>query len=185
MQLAAPVPADVKDVLYSVINEIGREKIRMDVTADIKTSEKYCRDIVDECTSRLGSKANDQMLATLCEALLHFMLTASLLPSERKVSMRGADLDIVIPSTRALGKNPDRSLVIQVVRGDPVAKEKQAESVQPHRENIWFISAGQLQTDRRNYHLSSRGLPYSHIISDISAFLSKKGDPGLKLLHGQ
>jgi len=179
------VPEDVKDVLYSVINEIGRDKIRMDVTADIKTSEKYFMDIVDKCTSLMGSKANDQTLATLCEGLLHFMLTASLLPSERKVSLRGADLDIVIPSTRTLGKNPDRSLVIQVVGGDPVTKVKQAESVQPHRENIWFISAGKLQTDRRNYHLSSTGLPYSRIISDISAFLAEKGDRELKLLHGQ
>ena len=179
------MPEDVKDVLYSIINEIGRDKICMDVTADIKTSEKYFMDIVDKCTSLMGSKANDQTLATLCEGLLHFMLTASLLPSERKVSLRGADLDIVIPSTRTLGKNPDRSLVIQVVGGDPVTKVKQAESVQPHRENIWFISAGKLQTDRRNYHLSSTGLPYSRIISDISAFLAEKGDRGLKLLHGQ
>jgi len=179
------VPEDVKDMLYSVINEVGSEKIRMDVTADIKTSEKYFRDIIYQCTGLLGSKANDQTLVTLCEGLLHFMLTASLLPSERKVRMRGADLDIVIPSTRTLGKNPDRSLVIQVVGGDPVAKVKQAESVQPHRENIWFISAGQLQTDRRNYHLGSTGLPYSRIISDISAFLAEKGDRGLKLLQGQ
>ena len=177
-----PVPADVKDTLYSVINMIGIETIRADVAADVKRSEKYCRDIIATCASRLGPEAGDETLATLCEALLHFMLTASLLPSERKVSMQGADLDIVIPSTRVLGKGPEKSLVIQVIRGDFVAKAKQAESVQPHRENIWLISAQPLQTDYRNYHLGPGGLSYSRIISDIGAFLSEKGDRGLKLL---
>lgn len=179
------MPADVKGVLYSAINEIGREKIQMDVAADIKMSEKYCSDIVDKCTSSLGPEADDDMLATLCEALLHFMLIASLLPSERKVGMQGADLDIVIPSTRVLGKSPDRSLVIQVVRGDLAAKVKQAKSVQPRRENIWLVSAKPLQTDHRNYHLDSGNFPYAKIISDISAFLLEKGDRGLKLLHGK
>jgi hypothetical protein len=180
--LQYPVPADVKDTLYFVINMIGMETIRTDVAADVKRSEKYCRDIIATCSRRLDPRVGDETLATLCEALLHFMLTASLLPSERKVSMQGADLDIVIPSTRALGKSPERSLVIQVIRGDLAAKAKQAESVQPHRENIWLVSAQLLQTNYRNYHLGHRGLSYSRIISDIGAFLSEKGDRGLKLL---
>jgi hypothetical protein len=179
------VPADVKGALYSAINEIGREKIRTDVTADIKMSEKYCKDIVDKCSSKLGSEANNEMLATLCEALLHFMLTASLLPSERKVNVHGADLDVVIPSTRVLEKNPDRALVIQVIRDDFAAKVKHVEFVQPHSENVWFVSAKPLQTDYRNYHLGSGNFQYAKIISDISSFLQEKGERGLKLLHGQ
>jgi hypothetical protein len=180
--LAILMPADIKDTLYSAINEIGREKIRMELAGDIKRSELYCRDIIARCASGLSPEADDELLATLCEALLHFMLTASLLPSERKVSMRGIDLDIVIPSTTVLGNNPEKSLVIQVTRGDLAIKAKQAESVQPHRENIWLVSAQPLRTDFRNYHLGLRGLPYSRIISDISVFLLEKGDRGLKLL---
>jgi hypothetical protein len=132
----------------------------------------------------LGSEANDEGLATLCEALLHFMLTASLLPSERKVSVYGKALDIVIPSARILTKSPEKSLVIQVIReNDFAAKLKQAESVQPYSENIWLISAKQLKTNHRNYYLGPASLQYSHIIPDISTFLSKKGDRGLRLLH--
>jgi hypothetical protein len=178
------VPADIKDVLYSAINGIGRKKIRMEVAANVKTSEKYCVDILDRCMFKLGAEANRETLATLCEALLHFMLTASLIPSERKISVRGVDLDIVVPSTRVLNKSPDKSLVIQVVKADLESKVKQAEMLQPHRENIWLVSSEQLKTDHRNYHLGSDGLQYSRIISDISTFLSEKGDRGLKLLHG-
>ena len=180
------MPTDVKDLLYSAINEIGREKIRMVVASDVDVSKKYCGEILRKCKRKLGTEANDETLAILCEALLHFMLTASLLPSERKVSMHGADLDVAIPSTRILSKRPDKSLVIQVIRGDDLAtKVKQAELVQPYRQNIWLISAKQLQTSHRNYHLGSGSFPYSCIISDISAFLLKKGDRGLKLLPGQ
>jgi hypothetical protein len=128
---------------------------------------------------------DDVTLATLCEALLHFMLTASILPSERKVSLRGSDLDIVIPSTKVLVKKSDKALVIQVVRDDLAAKVAQARSVQPRHENIWLVSAGPLQTVHRNYHVGQGNFPYTRIISDISAFLAEKGNRGLKLLHGQ
>jgi len=175
------VAAPVKDVLYSTIEEIGREKIRMEIAADIKTSEKYCREIVAQCSSKLDS--DEETIATLCEALLHFMLTASLLPSERKISFRRAELDVVVPSAKVLDKSPDRSLVIQVVKSDIPTKTKHAGMVQPNHENIWLISVAPLQTNYKNYHLGAKGLHYSHIISDISAFLSEKGDRGLKLLH--
>lgn len=178
--------SNVRDLLYSAINGIGKEKILMDIASDIDVCEKYCLEILDKCKSRMGTEANNETLATLCEALLHFMLTASLLPSERKVSMLGANLDVVIPSTRILAKNPNKSLVIQVIRGnDLAAKVKQVESVQPYRANIWLVSTKQLQTRYRNYHLGSGSLEYSRIISDISAFLSEKGYRGLKLLHGR
>jgi hypothetical protein len=179
------VPASVKDALYSAINEIGREKIRMNVAANVDNWEKYCKEIINRCEGMLRPEADDETLAMLCEALLHFMLTASALPSERKVRMHGADLDVVIPSIMVLRKNPKSSLVIQVVRGDLAAKVKQAKSVQPSRENIWIVSAKPLQTDHRNYHLGSGNFPFAKIISDISMFLSEKGDRGLKLLHGQ
>ena len=56
------------------------------------------------------------------------MLTASLLTSERNVNMRGADLDVVIPSTRILAKRPDKSLVIQAIKENDLAvKVKQTE----------------------------------------------------------
>jgi hypothetical protein len=179
------VPSDVKDVLYSAINEIGREKIRMNVAANVDACERYCGEILNRCKNVLGPEMDDETLATLLEALLHFMLTASVLPSERKVNMHGVDLDIVIPSTKVLGKNPDKALVIQVVKNDLAAKVMHARFVQPRHENIWLVSAKQLQTDHRNYHPDPGNFPYARIISDINTFLVEKGNRGLKLLHGQ
>jgi hypothetical protein len=118
--------------------------------------------------------------------LLHFLLAASLLPSERKVTWKGAELDLVIPSLKTLNKSPDKTLVIQIIKGNEVlTKIKDAKSVQPHDGNIWTVSAKQLEIDHKNYYVGSSLFPYPRIIIDINAFLLQKGDRGLKLLHGQ
>jgi hypothetical protein len=177
---------DIKHILYSTIDKIGKEKIRMQVISDIEMSERCCNEILDECKNTMGDELDDESFGNLCEALLHFMLTASLLPSERKISWKGSGLDIVIPSLKMLSKSPERALVIQIIkRNDELTKIKHAESVQPHHGNIWIVSARRLQVDHKNYYIGSREFPYSRIILDINAFLVGKGDHGLKLLHGQ
>lgn len=176
---------DVKEVLYSVIDEIGREKIRADVSRNADSSKRYCEEIVEKCTRVLGSEADDETLGTLCEALLHFMLTASLLPSERKVTVDGIELDIVVPTVKNLMKSPDKALVIQFVKNDrDFAKIGQAERVQKHRENIWMVSTRKIDYECRNYTLVNDKLKYSSLIADIRAFLSSKGISSLKMLHG-
>ena len=177
--------ADIKEILYSVIDSIGREKIRSEVSSKTEAaSRKYCAEIIGRCRSALGPAASDEDLGTLCEALLHFMLTASLTPSERKVVVEGTELDIVIPSTKGLAKNHDKALVIQVIKveGDR-AKIAQAEKVQPNRKNVWTVSAKSTRFGSRNYGLSSDGLQYSDIIADIRTFLADKGVNSLKLIH--
>jgi hypothetical protein len=179
------VPEDIVDILYSCIDEIGRERIRTEITSDIAASKKFCKEIIGRCRSKLGPGLDDETLATICEATLHFMLTVSLLPSERKVNVRGMDLDIVIPSQRMLGRQPEKTLVVQVIKkSNDIAKVRQAESVQPKHANIWTVSAKPVQTGHKNYHLDSEKFSYIDLISDINLFLLDSGVRGLKLLHG-
>jgi hypothetical protein len=122
----------------------------------------------------------------LCEALLHFLLTASLLPSERKINLKGAELDLVVPSLKMLKKDPDKALVIQIIReNEELAELQRTKSMQPFDENIWLVSARKLDTYHKNYYVGSNLFPYSRIIIDINSFLVRKGHRGLKLLHGQ
>jgi hypothetical protein len=182
---AIAVAVDVKEILYSTIDSIGKEKIRMEVTADIERSERYCNEILDRCKSMLNNGLDDESFAVLCEALLHFMLTASVLPSERKVNWKGSQLDLVVPSLKMLSSSPEKSLVIQIIkRNAELTKIKHANSVQPHHANIWIVSAKRVDVGHKNYCIESNELPYSRIILDINAFLLRKGDRGLKLLHG-
>lgn len=179
------MPKDIKEVLYAIIDRIGREKIRADVSSNIESSRKYCSEIIDRCTQDLGDEANDETLGTLCEALLHFMLTASLLPSERKVTVDGTELDVVVPSVKSLAKSPDKALVIQVLKTNvDTVRIKQAQAVQKNVENLWIISARKVDYKGRNYHLGSAKFQYSSVVSDIHAFLARKGVSSLKMLHG-
>jgi hypothetical protein len=178
------VPADIKDILYSTIDSIGKEKIRMEVTAEIERSERYCNEILEKCKTKLDHGLDEESLAALCEALLHFMLTASVLPSERKVNWKDSQLDLVVPSLKMLSNSPEKSLVIQIIkRNEEFTKIKHAESVQPHDANVWIVSANRLDVDHKNYYINSNKFPYSRIVLDINAFLLRNGDRGLKLLH--
>jgi hypothetical protein len=180
------VSVDIKDILYSAIAKFGKDKIRMEVINDIEMSERRCNEILEECKKKMTNNLDDGSFANLCEALLHFMLTASLIPSERKVTWKGVELDLVIPSLKMLNKNPDKTLVIQIIKGNEVVRKiKDAKSVQPHDVNIWTVSAKRLEVDNKNYYVGSRLFPYPRIIVDVNAFLAHKGNRGLKLLHGQ
>jgi hypothetical protein len=180
------VCAEIKDILYSVIDKIGKEKIRIEINSAIEFSEKRSYDILEECKKLMGTDTNEDSLADLYEALLHFLLTASMLPSERKVNLKGTDIDIVVPSIKMLKKNPDKALVVQIIRGNEELKKlQQIKSIQSYDENIWLVSARKLDTSYTNYYVGSRLYPYPRIIIDINAFLIRKGHRGLKLLHGQ
>ena len=180
------VSVDIKDILYSAIAKFGKDKIRMEVINDIEMSERRCNEILEECKKKMTNNLDDESFANLCEALLHFMLTASLIPSERKVTWKGIELDLVIPSLKMLNKSPDKTLVIQIIKGNEVVRKiKDAKSVQPHDVNIWTVSAKRLEVDHKNYYVGSRLFPYPRIIVDVNAFLAHKGNRGLKLLDGQ
>jgi hypothetical protein len=180
------VSVDIKDILYSAIAKFGKDKIRMEVINDIEMSERRCNEILEECKKKMTNNLDDESFANLYEALLHFMLTASLIPSERKVTWKGVELDLVIPSLKILNKSPDKTLVIQIIKGNEVVRKiKDAKSVQPHDVNIWTVSAKRLEVDHKNYYVGSSLFPYTRIIVDVNAFLAHKGNRGLKLLHGQ
>ena len=94
----------VKQILYSEIEDIGKEKIQADITSSIELSQPYIDKIMSKCIARLAYESNDNhnddidlAIGTLCEALLHFMLTICTLPSERKVKAKNdLILDVVL-----------------------------------------------------------------------------------------
>jgi hypothetical protein len=92
---------EVGSILYSIIDEFGKEKIRSDLTSDISLSRHYIQKIMDECKNRIELH-DESIVGLLCEALLHFMLTVCTLPSTRKIKINNTILDIIIPDARRL-----------------------------------------------------------------------------------
>lgn len=184
----------LKNILYSTIYNIGKERIRFDITSNINFSERYIDLIMAESITKINvaTDANnkDGIIADLGEALLHFMLTVSTLPSERKVPVRDdLTIDVVIPNLQNLYKTPDKSIIIEIIRDKTdLDKISQLELLQENYKNIWLLSVIPFSTTKyRVYGLSpcSRTIDnsFSTVITDINNFLKQTGDKSLRFIQ--
>lgn len=184
----------IKQILYSEIENIGKEKIQAKINSSIESSQKYIDKIMSECITKLTYESNDNddyniTIATLCEVLLHFMLTICTLPSERKVQVKNdLILDVIIPNLQSLKIKPDKSIIIQVIKDKrmDLNKTSQLEFLQPNHENIWLISATPLSATKYTTYtvLPNSGLHnYSNIIIDIDNFLKETEDKSFRFIH--
>lgn len=182
---------DISALLYSTIAEIGKEKIQSEIALDIKQSKYYIELIINNCKKRIDN-VDEDTVGSLCEALLHFMLTISILPSMRKVAFNGTVLDIVIPSLRVLKISPENSVVILISKGSEniiQAKISHIKRFQTNEKNLWIVSEKPLPLPCINYSLNQNEIlsegekNYSDLIIDIDKFLHEKGDKSLKIFQ--
>jgi hypothetical protein len=181
----------IRQILYSEIKDIGKEKIQAKITSNIESSQQYIHKIMNECITKLTYESSDDdiTIATLCEILLHFMLTICTLPSERKIRVTNdLTIDVIIPSLQSLKTKPNRSIIIQIIKDKMMDLNKilQLEFFQPNHENIWLISAKPLLTTKYTTYsvFPDAGLHnYSNIIIDIENFLKETGDKSFRFIH--
>jgi hypothetical protein len=190
----------IKKILYSIIEEeVGKKIIQTEITSDIGSSQKYIDIIMSRCIAKLSSESNDnsyddylyeKLIATLSEALLHFMLTICTLPSERRITLKNdLILDIVVPNLQRLKTNPKKSIIIQFIKENhELSKISQLETIQPNYKNIWliYVKPLSLTTKYTTYYVLSNGAlsnKYSNIIINIYEFLKQTGDKSFRFIH--
>jgi hypothetical protein len=181
-----------KQILYKTIEEIGKETIQADISSNINSSQRYIDIIMSQCITRLTveleGNTSDIITATLGEALLHFMLTISTLPSERKVAVKdGPTLDIVIPSMAVLRRDPNRSIIIQFIKDKraDLKKARELEVLQPNTGNIWLVSSRPLSIPKYiDYSISPAhgSHRYSNIIVNTDKFLRDVKDKSFRFI---
>jgi hypothetical protein len=182
----------IGNTLYSIINEIGKEKIQTDITLNVGLSKQYIQMIIDRCNGVVN--LNDENVGSLCEALLHFMLTTRTLPSVRKVTIEKMNLDVVIPSLHVLRNFPERAIIIQIVKDSQGISEdvqKEIATIQPNVNNIWVVTKDPTSGHYVNYsaqceNISSTSFQkrnFHDIIIDIDAFLEKMNDRSFRFIH--
>lgn len=182
----------IGNILYSIINEIGKEKIQTAITLNVTVSREYIQMIID----RLNGLVNltDENVGSLCEALLHFMLTTRTLPSVRKVTIEKMNLDVVIPNLHTLKDFPEKAIIIQIVKDSQGITEDQQRNIttiQPNVNNIWVVTKDPTSGDYVNYsaqceNISSTSFQqrnFHDIIIDIDAFLEKMNDRSFRFIH--
>lgn len=184
--------AKIKQILYSTIEETGKENIQMNISSLLESSQKYLDIIMNRCITKLpyepDNSERDTIIAILGEALLHFMLTISTLPSERKVEIKdGLTLDIVIPSLPSLYRDPNKSIIIQIIKDKKtdINKVQNLEFLQPNTQNIWLISIRHLSFAKfTEYSIfpNHTSHKYSNIITDIDKFLKSIQDKSFRFI---
>ena len=65
-----------------------------------------------------GIRITDSDWVSLAEALMHYMLTVMMLPSQRKIMVEDIEVSIIIPNARNINKNLDQILIIQFCNFD-------------------------------------------------------------------
>ena len=183
----------IGNILYSIINEIGKEKIQTAITLNVAVSKQYIQMIIDRFKGVVNLN-DDENVGSLCEALLHFMLTTRTLPSVRKVTIEKMNLDVVIPNLHALKNFPEKAIIIQIVKdsqGITEDQQKDIATIQPNVNNIWVVTKEPASGDYVNYtaecgnekSTTFQRRNFHDIIVDIDAFLEKTNDRSFRFFH--
>jgi len=178
---------EIKEILYKSI-EKHDEYIVSDISQGksseiIKTIQQECSDQLDRI---IGNKS--EILGTFAEGFVHYLLTIALIPSQRKININNIYVDISIPDVKTLNTSPQDALVISFPKVDDVSKIKarleEVSTIQPIKENIWFVLENEKDLGIRTYAIKNDGMfPFSNIISDIIGFLTNKKQSNLKLFR--
>ena len=112
----------MKNELYSVLNDFGKENIQIEFQNNINSSIPKIKEILSKTIATIYEKKEnidsdynnfEKSLSILCEAFLHFLLTITSLPSQRKIMLNELEIDLVIPDIKTLYKDPKKTLIIK------------------------------------------------------------------------
>jgi len=174
----------VKDYLFEYIKnsqtipELIRER-KFDSVID-----EIIKNCYDQIVS-LGEK--DESIGVLATGILHYLLTNALITSQRKITYKEQELDIVIPDTKTLEKDPKKTLLICIPKSIDINQinEKicQLEKIQPEKENIWIVLSEKIQLEKKLFVLNKEDGSFSKIIFEIGKFSNIGGSNKFKILR--
>jgi hypothetical protein len=187
---------DIKEILYTEIDNVGKNHIRFLLSNDVYNSKTIINSLFNKC-SVLLNKDNpfEDEFALFAEALLHFVLTVSMIPAERKINVDGIDIDILVPNAKNLKNNSDKAIIIHFHK---YKKENMDETInnlskiQKKPNNIWIVSSNKINLNVNTFIVSpvpyaeknNKGLiyPFSDILIKINEFLKNINYSGLKII---
>lgn len=174
----------IKDYLFEYIK--NSESIPKLIAE--KKFDQIIDDIVNNCYDQIltmGEK--DEVIGVLSTGLLHYLLTNALITSQRKVSYKENELDIVVPDTKTLEKDPKKTLLIYITKSSDIEiinkKIASLEKIQPETDNIWLVLSENIQTGKKSFILDKENNSFSKIIFEIAQFSNVHGTSKFKILR--
>ncbi|MFY3740002.1 MAG: hypothetical protein HMLIMOIP_000427 [Candidatus Nitrosomirales archaeon] len=138
---------DAKEILYSTLTKMNKNKLESTIVSNPSQISSIIKEIFDGCVQLLGSQGDydkTKVHGDLAEALMHYLLTVTMIPSERKVKCDSdIEIDLVIPTLKQLKTDPKRALVISflksVDRNYMSVHMERLLRAQPNKNNIWLV----------------------------------------------
>lgn len=141
--------------------------------------------ILDSCYDKVSKENKDENLGVLATGVLHYLLTNTMITSQRKIEHDGIQIDIVIPDLKTLEKDPKKSLIIFIPGSSnkKFVEEKinQLEKIQPEKQNIWLVTTKDFGFENKTYEIKKNG-NFTKIIFDIAKFVNIQGSNKFKIL---
>ena len=153
-----------------------------------KRFDQIINNVTKDCFDQIllmGEKEN--VVGILATVLLHYLLTNALITSQRKVLYNEHELDIVIPDTKTLEKDPKKTLLICIAGSSNIEKINkkiaELEQIQPVQENIWLVLSDKIEVEKKSFVLSKEFNSFSKIIFEIAKFSNVGESNKFKILR--
>ena len=173
----------VKEILYDYLEKLGESEIQKLLSQ--KKSPELVGKIITECYQKIKNLESniDENISMFFTAMLHYLLTNSLTPSQRKIVFKGIELDIVIPDVKTLESNPKNSLIISIStlqdKEDLKRISNELKKIQPNKENIWFVLKEKIPLNYKIFEIKNKSIIY--IIEEINDFLTSTKQTQFKI----
>ena len=192
---------DAKEVLYSTIAKIDKNRIESTVTSSPLQVPAIVKEICSQCTASLNSHTDydkPKIHSDLLEALMHYLLTLTHLPSERKIKYdNDIEICIVIPGLKQLKADPKRTLVISFPKSldadDINTHVNKLLKVQPQKSNVWLVFGyynGTIMDSCKGFTVFAQDdfvqdpfKPFSSIIDEIKLFVETNKIKSFKIFR--
>ena len=166
--------SSIKDALYAKINDIGQESIH-ELMLSGRFSELFEK-IYETTINSIDNIDEYEKHGGVAESLTHYLFTEMLIPSQRKISFKNTELDMVIPNIPELKKNNDNAILIFFVKTSNIDKIKQRiqeiKKIQNSDANIWVISKDDIQIPQTTY--TTKKESFSKFLRDAQTFIKTK-----------
>ena len=186
---------DLKELLYSKIDQLGIDFIKTKIKDNILNSEYIIKQLLEECaSSRSVQNLSHSDYISLAEGLMHYLLAITITPSQRKININNTEVSILVPGARDLKNSADKVIIIQFLKGDEVEYGhtiSELLKIQPTLDNIWLVSYCPIVTrfPFKNFVIDGESIgnkelaqPFSKVMIEINDFLDRINYTGFRIL---
>ncbi|MFY9300952.1 MAG: hypothetical protein WAO91_07170 [Candidatus Nitrosotenuis sp.] len=174
----------IKEIIYHKIDEISESRILKELSSGDKKA--IVSEILHKCIPEIAKLDGDvhENFGAFAESITHYLLTNALIPSQRKITIKNTEVDVIIPDSRTLDTAPENSLILYFVKTsnkqDISERLGKLQNIQPNKENIWVVSKTHLGMPYKTFDVDNIS-SFASLLDGIDFFLEIKPRPRFKI----